>query len=53
MEQQREDILDRIVSEKMCSSSGTEAGEMCSPADADTCGGGFLAVTSVSEVRAS
>lgn len=38
MEQQREDILDRIVSEKMCSSSGAEAGEMCSPADADTCG---------------
>lgn len=38
MEQERKDILDRNETEKMCSLVGNEAGEMCSPADTDTCG---------------
>ncbi len=37
MEQANKDILDRNASEKMCSSVGNEAGEICSSADADTC----------------
>ena len=38
MEQDREEILNKIKSEKMCSSDGNVVGEMCSPADTDTCG---------------
>ena len=36
MEQDRRGILDRSETKKMCSLNGNEAGEMCSPADADT-----------------
>ena len=36
MEQDREEILNKIKSEKMCSLCGDGAGEMCSPADTDT-----------------
>lgn len=43
MEQERKDILDRNETEKMCSLVGNEAGEMCSPADTDTCGDGCFA----------
>ena len=42
MEQERKDILDRNETEKMCSLVGNEAGEMCSPADTDTCGSYML-----------
>lgn len=38
MEQDRRGILDRSETKKMCSLNGNEAGEMCSPADADTRG---------------
>ncbi len=38
MEQDRRGILDGSETNKMCSLNGNEAGEMCSPADADTCG---------------
>ena len=44
MEQERKDILDRNETEKMCSLVGNEAGEMCSPADTDTCGDGMFIV---------
>ena len=37
MEQDRKEYLDKDESEKMCSSKIGEAGEMCSPTDADTC----------------
>ena len=37
MKQDKKDILKRNVSEKMCSLDGNGAGEMCSPADTDTC----------------
>ena len=37
MEQDRRGILDGSETNKMCSLNGNEAGEMCSPADADTC----------------
>lgn len=37
MEQDREEILNKMQSEKMCSLCGDGAGEMCSPADTDTC----------------
>lgn len=43
MELKREAILNKKQSEKMCSLSGDGAGEMCSPADTDTCGSGMLA----------
>ena len=43
MEQDRRGILDRSETKKMCSLNGNEAGEMCSPADDDTCGDGCLA----------
>ena len=43
MEQDRKEYLDKDESEKMCSSKIGEAGEMCSPADTDTCGDGLLA----------
>lgn len=37
MEQNKADRLNENVTEKMCSSDGNVVGEMCSPADADTC----------------
>ncbi len=37
MELENKDILERNVSEKMCSSGSNEAGEICSPGTADTC----------------
>lgn len=42
MEQDRRGILDRSETKKMCSLNGNETGEMCSPADADTCGDGMF-----------
>lgn len=42
MEQDREEILNKMKSEKMCSSDGNVVGEMCSPADTDTRGDGVL-----------
>lgn len=44
MEQDRRGILDRSETKKMCSLNGNEAGEMCSPADADTCRDGSVDV---------
>lgn len=44
MEQDRRGILDGSETNKMCSLNGNEAGEMCSPADADTCGNRLFAV---------
>ena len=44
MEQDRKEYLDKDESEKMCSSKIGEAGEMCSPADTDTCGNRLFAV---------
>lgn len=44
MEQDREEILNKMQSEKMCSLYGDGAGEMCSPADIDTCGDGSFDV---------
>ena len=38
MEQDREEILNKMQSEKMCSLCGDGVGEMCPPADTDTCG---------------
>lgn len=38
MEQGREEILNKMQSEKMCSLCGDGAGKMCSPADTDACG---------------
>lgn len=38
MESENKDILERNVSEKMCSSGSNGAGEICSPGTADTCG---------------
>ena len=35
--------LNENVTEKMCSSDGNVVGEMCSPADTDTCGDGSTA----------
>lgn len=49
MEQDRRGILDGSETNKMCSLNGNEAGEMCSPADADTCGDGMLIVQTSSE----
>ena len=43
MEQNKAERLNENVTEKMCSSDGNVVGEMCSPADADTCGDGCLA----------
>ena len=40
MEQDRKEILNKMQSEKMCSLCGDGAGEMCFPADTDTCGDG-------------
>lgn len=36
MESENKDILERNVSEKMCSSGSNGAGEICSPGTADT-----------------
>ena len=48
MEQDRKEYLDKDESEKMCSSKIGEAGEMCSPADTDTCGDGLFIITEIS-----
>lgn len=42
MEQNKAERLNENVTEKMCSSDGNVVGEMCSPADADTCGDSCL-----------
>lgn len=42
MEQNKAERLNENVTEKMCSSDGNVVGEMCSPADADTCGDGSV-----------
>lgn len=44
MESENKDILERNVSEKMCSSGSNGAGEICSPGTADTCGDGMFIV---------
>lgn len=44
MEQNKAERLNENVTEKMCSSDGNVVGEMCSPADADTCGDSSLDV---------
>lgn len=44
MELENKDILERSVSEKMCSSGSNGVGEICSPGTADTCGSGLFAV---------
>lgn len=41
MEQNKAKRLNENVTEKMCSSDGNVVGEMCSPADTDTCGDGM------------
>ena len=38
MEQNKAKQLNENATEKMCSSDGNVVGEMCSPADTDTCG---------------
>ena len=48
MEQNKAERLNENVTEKMCSSDGNVVGEMCSPADTDTCrtyGGKFSPIT--------
>lgn len=45
MELENKDILERSVSEKMCSSGSNGVGEICSPGTADTCGVCSLDVT--------
>ena len=44
MESENKDILERNVSEKMCSSGSNGAGEICSLETADTCGDGMFIV---------
>lgn len=44
MEQNKAKQLNENATEKMCSSDGNMVGEMCSPADTDTCGDGLFAV---------
>ena len=44
MELENKDILERSVSEKMCSSGSNGVGEICSPGTADTCGDGMFIV---------
>lgn len=46
MEQNKAERLNENVTEKMCSSDGNVVGEMCSPADADTCGDGMFTIES-------
>lgn len=45
MELENKDILERNVSEKMCSSGSNGAGEICSPGTADTCGDRLLSIS--------
>ena len=45
MEQNKAERLNENVTEKMCSSDGNVVGEMCSPADADTCGSRVLSTS--------
>ena len=52
MELENKDILERNVSEKMCSSGSNEAGEICSPGTADTCGDGLFDVKSGRKITA-
>ena len=47
MEQNKAERLNENVTEKMCSSDGNVVGEMCSPADADTCGDGSIDVKKI------
>ena len=47
MELENKDILERSVSEKMCSSGSNGVGEICSPGTADTCGDGLFAVKEI------
>lgn len=44
MELDNKDILERNVSEKMCSSGSNGAGEICSPGTADTRGNSSIDV---------
>lgn len=46
MELENKDILERSVSEKMCSSGSNGVGEICSPGTADTCGSRVLSTSS-------
>ena len=45
MEQNKAERLNENVTEKMCSSDGNVVGEMCSPADTDTCRDSLSTVT--------
>ena len=45
MKQGRKEVLNKMQSEKMCSLCGDGAGEMCSPADTDTCGSRVLSTS--------
>lgn len=45
MEQNKAERLNKNITEKMCSSDGNVVGEMCSPADADTCGDSLFIIT--------
>ncbi len=49
MEQNKAERLNENVTEKMCSSDGNVVGEMCSPADADTCGTSRIDLVSASQ----
>ena len=51
MEQNKAERLNENVTEKMCSSDGNVVGEMCSPADTDTCRDGLFTVKK-REIRA-
>lgn len=50
MEQNKAERLNENVTEKMCSSDGNVVGEMCSPADADTCGDCLLTIAQSSSL---
>lgn len=47
MELENKDILERSVSEKMCSSGSNGVGEICSPGTADTCGNRLFAFAEI------
>ena len=51
MEQNKAKQLNENATEKMCSSDGNMVGEMCSPADTDTCGDGSSVVKTVAEIK--
>ena len=51
MELENKDILERNVSEKMCSSGSNGAGKICSPGTVDTCGDGSTAVKKIEIIR--